>query len=122
MKGSNPYNRKAFKKPIPKKTEKDTKDSTTKILEEAFINQRIKVQTCTEMCIKVLFYMILSDKFGFTNEQLKDLKEKIENAADSICKEYMTFDDIVKVCRDEFGMKFTKEELISIDPALANGG
>lgn len=97
----------------------ERKNELEKIFQEAFEKQRERVQICTEMCVKVLFYMTLGDKYGFDVDKLKELKEYVDDAADSIVKDYMTFDDVAKVCIEEYGMKFTKEELIEIDPTLA---
>ena len=94
--------------------------TTDQILKESFERVRERTHRTTSICIKVLFYMELADKFGFTPDQLKDLNKMIEEISDSICKGYLTFDDIVRVCQEEFGMKFSKEDLINIDPSLVD--
>ena len=104
----------------PDAADKIIAKTTDQILKESFERVRERTYRTTSICIKVLFYMELADKFGFTPDQLKDLNKMIEETSDSIYKEYLTFDDIVRVCQEEFGMKFSKEDLINIDPSLVD--
>lgn len=104
----------------PDAADKIIAKTTDQILKESFERVRERTYRTTSICIKVLFYMELADKFGFTPDQLKELNKMIEETSDSICKEYLTFDDIVRVCQEEFGMKFSKEDLINIDPSLVD--
>jgi polynucleotide 5'-kinase involved in rRNA processing len=97
----------------------ERKNELEKIFQEAFEKQRVRVQTCTEMCVKIIFFMMLGDKYGFDVEKLKELQYYVDDAADAIIKDYMTFEDVLKVCTEEYNMKFTKEELLEIDPSLA---
>lgn len=94
--------------------------TTDQILKESFERVRERTYSTTSTCIKILFYMELGDKFGFTIDQLKELNEFIEKTSESICQGYLSFDDIVRVCQEEYGMKFKKEDLINIDPSLAS--
>lgn len=64
----------------------------------------------------IIDYIVLFDKIDLSKEQIKEFKNYINEIADTLNGKYASIEDMIKVCQDEIGTKFTKEDLCIIDP------
>lgn len=70
------------------------------------------------LCSKLFSYMVLSDKFGFSHDDLERFRQEFDNLGDSMFENYISIEDIMTICLDEFKVNFTLEELQLIDPSF----
>lgn len=107
---SNSYNRKG--KTNPALVQAKLEASLQKKLHDAHY-QGVMYST---IVMKLISYMILSDKFNFTNDQLQVFRENINEVADSLTKDYISVNDMLKLAKEEFGIKLSVDDLCIIDP------
>lgn len=69
-------------------------------------------------CSKLFSYMVLSDKFGFSHDDLERFRHEFDNLGDSMFENYISIEDILTICLDEYKVNFTLEELQLIDPSF----
>ena len=55
----------------------------------------------TFMCITA---MLMRDKYGFGNKRMAEFSLSFHNLADSIDRDYLTYNDILKTIKDETGV------------------
>lgn len=72
------------------------------------------------LCAKLFSYMVLSDKFGFSHDDLERFRQEFDSLGDSMFENYFSIEDILTVCLDEYKVTFTLEELQLIDPTFNN--
>lgn len=70
-------------------------------------------------CMNLMSYMVLSDKFGFSNDDLIRYRKQIEEISDSLMKDYMSIEDIIITCKEEFGIELPVDRLLVIDPTFS---
>lgn len=54
---------------------------------------------------------VLNDEFGFTIEQLRDFYSKVDDLADSIIKDMVSFTDIVKALKEYYDFDIPEHHL-----------
>lgn len=69
--------------------------------------------------MKIFTYCVLGDKFGFEHDDIEKLAKEYNSIGDIINGDYATIGDFLKILSNEYKIKFTTEELVSIDPDLA---
>lgn len=105
------------------KSGKRENPALTKAKIEAGIKKSIddahhKGVTFAILCAKLFSYMVLSDKFGFSHDDLERFRTEFHNLGDAMFENYISIEDIMTVCLDEYKVKFTLEELQLIDPSF----
>ena len=54
--------------------------------------------------------LVLADKFGFTYEQIAKFNDEVSYLCDSVNKEYITFEDIQKMLKDDYRITIVYKE------------
>lgn len=68
---------------------------------------------------EIMALMILHDKFGMEEEDIKRFANEVNYTTDSVLKKYVSIPDMIQCLHDECGFTMTDEQLIAIDPSLA---
>ena len=65
-------------------------------------------QKVTEFFTTAVAYVL--HEHGFEGEKVLDILKDIEDVADSMVSDYLAFNDIRKVLRDEYGFEIVRKE------------
>lgn len=63
-----------------------------------------KLRLCTKLYYACIAKAML-DKLGCTLEQVETVLRDVENTCDSVNQDYITFDDLLKMLKDEYGLE-----------------
>ena len=70
--------------------------------------KNVSKQKVTEFFTTAIAYVL--HEHGFEGEKVLDILKDIEDVADSMVSDYIAFNDIRKVLRDEYGFEIVRKE------------
>ena len=90
---------------------------------EARIKQAMHEARMAGIEYAIIFYtiimtMVLNDKSGLPEDEIKRILKEIERASDSINKDYMTIPDVIKALKDEGEFTINEKKLLEYYPQL----
>ena len=68
---------------------------------------------------EIIALMILHDKFGMEEKDIKRFADEVNYTTDSVIQKYVSIPDMIKCLHEECGFTMTDDQLIAIDPSLA---
>ena len=70
--------------------------------------KNVSRQKVTDFFITAIAYVL--HERGFEGEKVVEILKDIEDVADSMVKDYIVFNDIRKVLKDEYGFEIVRKE------------